>query len=111
MTVAIDVGTRFPAYATSMGRVLLAGLSRRGPGGATSAARARAVHRSTRSPTVAGLRAGCGETREHGYALVDQELEHGLRSIAAPVRNRLGEVVAAVNVSSHASRVSRQQAR
>ena len=51
------------------------------------------------------------EARRQGYALVDQELEHGLRSIAAPVRNRRGTVVAAVNVSSHVSRVTRDKAR
>ena len=110
MTVAINVGTRFPAYATSMGRVLLAGLDEP----------ALEEHLATldlerfTDHTVASLddlRARIAETRAHGYALVDQELEHGLRSIAAPVRNRHGKVVAAVNVSSHVSRVTRDKAR
>ena len=110
MTVAITVGTRFPAYATSMGRVLLAGLDEP----------ALEEHLATldlerfTDHTVAALddlRARIAETRAHGYALVDQELEHGLRSIAAPVRNRHGKVVAAVNVSSHVSRVTRDRAR
>ena len=110
MTVAINVGTRFPAYATSMGRVLLAGLDEP----------ALEEHLATldlerfTDHTVASLddlRARIAETRAHGYALVDQELEHGLRSIAAPVRNRHGKVVAAVNVSSHVSRVTRDRAR
>jgi IclR family pca regulon transcriptional regulator len=110
MTVAINVGTRFPAYATSMGRVLLAGLD----------APALEEHLATldleqfTDHTVTSrddLRARIEETRALGYALVDQELEHGLRSIAAPVRNRQGTVVAAVNVSSHVSRVTRDKAR
>ena len=110
MTVAINVGTRFPAYATSMGRVLLAGLD----------ALALDEHLATldleqftdRTVTsLDDLRARIDESRAQGYALVDQELEHGLRSIAVPVRNRHGKVVAAVNVSSHVSRVTRDKAR
>jgi len=49
------------------------------------------------------------EVRQEGYALNDQELEIGLRSIAVPVRNVVGTVVAAMNVSSQASRVSRRE--
>ncbi len=110
MTVAIDVGTRFPAYATSMGRVLLAGLD-----DATLDAHLDAVHieRFTEHtvPTPAQLRAAVLEVRELGYALVDQELERGLRSLAVPVRNRQRKVVAAINVSSHVSRITKDKAR
>jgi IclR family pca regulon transcriptional regulator len=56
--------------------------------------------------SVAALRAELKQVREQGYAIVDQELEEGLRSMAAPVRDRAGEVTAAVNVSVHASRTS-----
>jgi len=110
MTVAINVGTRFPAYATSMGRVLLAGLDE--PALEEHLA-ALDLERFTDHTVTSldDLRARVAEAREHGYALVDQELEHGLRSIAAPVRNRHGKVVAAVNVSSHVSRVTRGKAR
>ena len=110
MTVAINVGTRFPAYATSMGRVLLAGLDE--PALEEHLA-ALDLERFTDHTVTSldALRARVAEAREHGYALVDQELEHGLRSIAAPVRNRHGKVVAAVNVSSHVSRVTRGKAR
>ncbi len=110
MTVAINVGTRFPAYATSMGRVLLAGLDEAALDEHLSTLE---LHRFTEH-TVAShedLRARLQQTREQGYAIVDQELEHGLRSIAAPVRNRHGKVVAAVNVSSHVSRITRDKAR
>jgi IclR family pca regulon transcriptional regulator len=105
MTVAIAVGTRFPAYATSMGRVLLAGLS---PAALdTALANIRfAPFTDTTVTNVSELRRVLDVTRERGYAIVDQELEHGLRSAAAPVRSESGSVIAAVNVSVHASRAS-----
>jgi IclR family pca regulon transcriptional regulator len=105
MTVAINLGTRFPAYPTSMGRVLLAGLNDE----AVDAYLARATLTRLTGRTVttaAGLRAELDRVRAQGYAIVDQELEMGLRSIAAPVRDRTGKVVAAVNVSVHATRSS-----
>jgi IclR family pca regulon transcriptional regulator len=105
MTVAISIGTRFPAHATSMGRVLLAAL---GP-----AERDRYLDRAdydalTRRTITdpAALRKVLGDVAAQGYALVDQELEDGLRSIAAPIADGKGEVVAAINVSVHASRAN-----
>jgi len=105
MTVAISVGTRFPAYATSMGRVLLAGL---GPQDLeTYLSRVRLERLTSRTvSSIAGLRTELGRVRTQGWALVNQELEEGLRSVAAPIRDRTGTVVAAVNVSAHASRTS-----
>jgi len=105
MTVAINVGTRFPAYATSMGRVMLAHL----PDEALEAYLARASFARLTARTVASASALRGEltrARTQGYCIVDQELEEGLRSVAAPVRDRTGTVVAAINVSLHASRNS-----
>ena len=105
MTVAIAVGTRFPAYATSMGRVLLAGL----PAAELDAALAGLHLDPITDATVtseAALRRILDLTRERGYTIVDQELEHGLRSVAAPVRSESGAVIAAVNVSVHASRAT-----
>jgi IclR family transcriptional regulator, pca regulon regulatory protein len=110
MTVAVNVGTRLPAYATSMGRVLLAGLDDGALEEHLSGLELEAFTPHTVA-TVDDLRARLAEVRRQGYALVDQELEHGLRSLAAPVRNRGGTVVAAVNVSSHISRVTRDKAR
>lgn len=110
MAVAISVGTRFPAYATSMGRVLLAGLD----DAALDSYLAEVTPTSLTDRTVTDpetLRARVLETRERGFALVDQELEKGLRSIAAPVRNRHGRVVAAVNVSMHVSRMTKDGTR
>jgi IclR family pca regulon transcriptional regulator len=110
MRVAINVGTRFPAHATSMGRVQLAALS----DGELDAYLARADLRPLTSRTLTepdALRAELGRIRAQGWALVDQELEEGLRSVAAPIRDRTGRVVAAVNVSAHASRASRDTVR
>jgi IclR family pca regulon transcriptional regulator len=105
MTVSISVGTRFPAYATSMGRVLLAGL----PDDELEAylAAVSMTPLTARTLTsVDALRAEVAKVRAQGWALVNQELEEGLRALAAPVRDRSGRVVAAVNVSAHASRTS-----
>jgi len=110
MTVAINVGTRFPAYATSMGRVLLAGLADDDLAGYLDRVELARLTEQT-VPSVADLRARLEEVRRQGYALVDQELEPGLRSVAVPVRDRQGRVVAAVNVSSHVSRITKDKAR
>lgn len=105
MTVAISVGTRFPAYATSMGRVLLAGLAEPELEDYLATVRLERLTPRTVS-TVDALRAELARVRAQGWALVNQELEEGLRAVAAPVRDRGGSVVAAVNVSAHASRTS-----
>jgi IclR family pca regulon transcriptional regulator len=110
MRVSINVGTRFPAYATSMGRVMLAGM----PPGELDNFLARVELRRLSSRTItseSALRAELDRVREQGWALVDQELEDGLRSVAAPIRDRDGAVVAAVNLSAHASRTSAQAIR
>ncbi|MEV0380110.1 IclR family transcriptional regulator C-terminal domain-containing protein [Nonomuraea sp. NPDC050643] len=110
MRVTISIGTRFPAYCTSMGRVLLAGLRPQ----ELEAYLERAELRRLTSRTLvlpAALRAELDQVRDMGWAMVDQELEEGLRSIAAPIRDRSGRTVAAVNVSTHATRTSMQAAR
>jgi IclR family transcriptional regulator, pca regulon regulatory protein len=101
MTIAISVGTRLPAHATSMGRVLLAFTNN---GWLDAHPRRTALERHTRFSisTPAQLAAVLTRVREEGYCLVDQELEEGLRSIAVPVRDARGDVVAALNVSTHA---------
>jgi len=105
MTVAISVGTRFPAYATSMGRVLLAGLSE--PDLDRYLAEADLDPLTDRTVTDPGrLREIVRQAAGQGYAIVDQELEEGLRAIAAPIHGAGGAVIAAINVSAHASRVS-----
>jgi IclR family transcriptional regulator, pca regulon regulatory protein len=105
MTVAISVGTRFPAYATSMGRVLLAAMSPENLELYLAAANLDALTGRTVTDREA-LRAVIGEVARQGYALVDQELEEGLRAIAVPIHGKGGAVTAAVNLSAHASRVT-----
>lgn len=103
MTVSITIGTRFPAFATSMGRVLLAGLS---PADLdaylANVDLTRITGRTVATPDA--LRAELDRVRSDGFCIVDQELEEGLRSLAAPIRDRDGAVVAAVNISTQASR-------
>jgi IclR family transcriptional regulator, pca regulon regulatory protein len=99
MSAAIRVGTRFPAYATSLGRVILAHTEPE----ALDAylASTELVPLTARTITdPQELRAELARVREQGWALVDQELEDGLRSVAAPLRDGAGRVVAAVNVSA-----------
>jgi IclR family pca regulon transcriptional regulator len=105
MAVVIAVGTRFPAYATSMGRVLLAGHSDEWLDGWLSSAKLQQLtpHTTTDSKE---LRAELVRVRARGWALVDQELEEGLRSVAVPIRDASGRVAAAVNVAVNASRRS-----
>ncbi|WP_422768821.1 IclR family transcriptional regulator domain-containing protein [Plantactinospora sp. WMMC1484] len=105
MTVSITVGTRFPAYLTSVGRVLLAHL----PDQEIELHLKRIPFQRPTSRTIASatmLRTELGRVRDQGYAIVDQELEEGLRSVAAPIRDGNGSVVAAVNIPVHASRNS-----
>ncbi|GIH49702.1 transcriptional regulator, IclR family [Microbispora rosea] len=110
MRVTIAIGTRFPAYCTSMGRVLLAGLPPEDLDAYLArAALERFTPHTTTSPDA--LRAALDRVRAQGWAMVDQELEEGLRSIAAPIRDRGGRVMAAVNISSHASRTTVESAR
>lgn len=104
-SVTINIGTRFDAYATSMGRVLLAGLS-----DADLDVRLRRLRLRRRTDRtvrdIETLRKEIEKARRQGWALVDSELEEGLRGAAAPVRHRAGKVVAAANVSVHAGRTT-----
>ncbi|WP_030254996.1 IclR family transcriptional regulator domain-containing protein [Streptomyces violens] len=103
MSVNITVGTRLPAYATALGRAMLAGL----PPAERYARLTRSAPRPLTPRTVTApdaLAALLDQVADQGYALVEEELEEGLRSIAVPVRSGTGEVVAAVNVAMHTVR-------
>ncbi len=105
MSIDLTVGSRLPAYCTSMGRVQLAGL------GAAELdayfARVEIVPYTDRTLTSrARLKALVESLRGKPFAIVDQELEIGLRSIGVPVRDARGRVVAAINISVQATRMS-----
>jgi IclR family pca regulon transcriptional regulator len=103
MTVSISVGTRFPAYATSMGRVLLAFSDPAWLEGYLH--RVRLEPLTSRTVRDRGrLRDVLAGVRRDGYAVVDQELEPGLRSVGVPVRDHTGAVVASMNVSAPVTR-------
>jgi IclR family pca regulon transcriptional regulator len=101
MSIDISVGTRLPAYASSMGRVLLAHLP---PAELDERlARAKLVAYTDRTVTSREkLRQVLNGVRRHGFCIVDQELEIGLRSISVPVRDASGTVAAAINIGTQA---------
>jgi IclR family pca regulon transcriptional regulator len=105
MSIDLGIGSRLPAYCTSMGRVLLAGLSAAELDLYLS--RVKLVKLTTRTVSTADeLKVVLNAVRRDSYAVVDQELEIGLRSIAVPVSDRDGRSVAAINVGTQSSRVS-----
>jgi IclR family transcriptional regulator, pca regulon regulatory protein len=108
MTVSIGLGTRFPAYRTSLGRALLAAMAPEEVADVWAESDRRDP--TPRTVTALGeLAARLAEVRRRGFALVDQELELGVRSVAAPLHDAAGRTVAAVNVSTHVSRTSKIQ--
>jgi IclR family pca regulon transcriptional regulator len=105
MSTDLRIGSRLPAFCTSTGRILLAYL----PPLQLEAylGRVRLTRYTSRTLTsIEKLMQVLKAVRRNGYAIVDQELEAGLRSIAVPIRKLNGEVVAALNVGTHAQRVS-----
>lgn len=108
MAVSIGLGSRFPAYRTSLGRAMLAALSDDEVAEIWEASdRSRPTPRTV--PDLPALQVKLKEVRHVGYALVDQELELGVRSIAAPLHDASGRTVAAVNISTHVSRTTKQE--
>jgi IclR family pca regulon transcriptional regulator len=105
LSVSLDVGTRLPAHCTSMGRVLLAGL---GADELKSFLADAGIERRTPKTIInrAALGKAIDAARADGFAIVDEELELGLRSIAVPICDRGGHVVAAINVSTQSARFS-----
>jgi len=104
----LQPGTRVPAYCSANGRVLLAALP---PVQADAWIAARTFERLTPQTLAEPARLGAelARVRAQGYAAVDQELEPGLRTLAVPVLSNDGDVLAAINVSVHAARMSMDQ--
>jgi IclR family pca regulon transcriptional regulator len=110
MSISLRVGSRLPAHCTSMGRVLLAGLP--APERRVRVERMTLAARTVRTITDhAKLLAVLDQVRRDGHALVHGELEEGLLSLAAPIVNRAGRVVAAINVSAHDQRIAPEEMR
>ena len=107
MSIDLGVGSRLPAFCTSMGRAILANL----PPEELEAILARVEFKRYTERTItnpAKLTQALRQIRRDGYSIIDQELEHGLRSMAVPIQNPSGKVVAALNIGAHAQRVSIQ---
>lgn len=108
ISVDLSVGGRLPAYCTSMGRILLAALDDVTLNEYLAHAEFQA--KTSRTLHTPGALLEClKKVREQGWCIVDQELEQGLRSIAVPVYDASGQVLAALNVSTHAGRVPRTE--
>ena len=105
MTIGLAVGARLPAYCTSMGKVLLSSLDDEALDHYLSAVELQARTSRTISDTSV-LRAEVMKVRDQGWCLIDQELEDGVRSVAVPVHDAGGRVIAAINTSAHATRVT-----
>jgi IclR family pca regulon transcriptional regulator len=105
LSVTVEVGTHDPAFATALGRVLLAG---QGEDWLADHARSFALRRYTERTITkrSAFRDEIARVGEQGYALVDQELEDGLRALAVPIRDDQDRVIASVNVAVHTSRWS-----
>ena len=100
----VSPGERLPAYAASLGKVLLAALPEAELERYFEIA---ALERRTKKSITSkqALRRALARVRTDGYAIADEEMEDGLLSIAVPIRNSSGEVIAAINLSSHTSRM------
>lgn len=110
MSINLVVGSRLPAHCTSMGKVLLAAA----PSRVLDEFFARGPLERRTERTICDesrLRRELGVIREQGWAFADGESELGVRTAAAPLSDRTGQVVAAINVSGHASRVSLKELR
>ncbi len=105
MSISLGVGSRLPAYCTSLGRMLLAGLPEDQARERLDAAKRGALTRHTVTD-IDALMAKVAQARRQGWCLVNQELEEGLISMAAPIINRSGRTVAALNISGQANRTN-----
>jgi IclR family pca regulon transcriptional regulator len=110
VSVMVSVGTRLPAHATAMGRVLLAGLAAEERARMLDGVTLQAITPATITARDE-LEAELERVASQGYAVVDEELELGLRSIAAPIYDSSGAVVAAVDLSVHAGAMTQARMR
>jgi len=107
MGLQISLGTRMPLYCNSVGRVLMADMPAQELADYFAAVERPALTSRTVTDETA-LRAALADVKQLGYALINQEVEEGLRAIAVPIRSREGRVVAGVSVGAHTGRMSRE---
>lgn len=108
ISVNLSIGSRLPAYCTSMGQILLAGLDDAALEDYLEHANLQAkTSRTLHTPEA--IRSAVAEVRLRGWVVSDQELEIGLRSLAVPLKDSAGQVLAALNVGTHAGRITRQE--
>lgn len=108
ITLTVSIGTRFPAYATSLGKVLISGLSDE------EALRVRHLPSTSTitpswQPSDEEFLTAIRKVRATGWAMTDQQLAPAIRSVAAPIRNGNGEIVAAMNVNTHALETNQER--
>jgi IclR family transcriptional regulator, pca regulon regulatory protein len=110
MSVAISIGTRLPAFHTSIGRIQLGFLEDDELWRRLRSQRIEA-HTPSTITDVQALFDRVRDDKEQGFSIVDEELERGLRSIAVPLVDRTGQAVAALNISTHSTRTTRNEMR
>ena len=108
MTINLGIGSRLPAWCASMGRVLLGGLPEARVDAILDASDIRAHTRHTLTDRR-DIKKAIAQARVQGYAMISQELEEGLCSIAVPLFDRAGNVIAAMNISGNAHVVTPAQ--
>jgi IclR family pca regulon transcriptional regulator len=108
LSIGVSIGSRLPAHTTSMGRVLLAGLPPEKLDAYFRAATLRAYTKHTVTDEKK-LRRILDDVRRDGWCYVESELEENISGVSAPVQDRAGKTIAAVNVSSNLGRVTRKQ--
>jgi IclR family pca regulon transcriptional regulator len=110
MSATVAVGTRLPAFHTSLGRTLLGFLD-----AAELWRRLKSLRVEAYTPsTIVDVQALFDRVRQdyaQGFSIVDEELERGLRSIAVPIVDRSGQALAALNLSTHSTRTTRNEMR
>lgn len=110
MANAITIGTRLPAFHTALGRTMLGALDSK-----EIEQRLRPLALAPYTPSTIMDKQSLSERitadTDQGFSIVDEELEKGLRAIAVPVRDRAGKIVAALNISTHAARMTRNEMR
>ena len=108
MTISLSIGSRLPLHATSMGRVLMSGMVQKDLEKILDKIDLEAYTPHTITSKQELIKS-INIIKQRGWALADQELEIGVRSIACPVKDKEGKTIAALNISGHASRVTKEE--